>query len=314
MADNILYIPNLVPDSFVEKSPTELPQYLSKVLGDYRYWETIQPWDSHIPYFKKRQKSDTDWFQFESNFDPIGVNLLNCDGEVVIGLNLVNKRSNPYLPGYFVYEAGISYATVPEGYYVLQVEPATPGTSTLIGEPIHVKEKHEGTLLFEYRNSRFHEDVLFETGITFSFRVEGSLGKLLPGSKDQLYEDQKLNQTVLSSKPYNTWPLVIGGTYGVPDWVVEKLNYIFSCDEVRIDGKYYAKESDAKLEFNEEEQYPMRGVKITLREEIKRSSRAFSPTLDTNKRLIVVHNINSQAFGDLSNNAGNNIVVITDLE
>jgi hypothetical protein len=118
----------------------------------------------------------------------------------------------------------------------------------------------------EYRNSRYHEDVIFETGITFSFRVEGAFGFLNPFSADQIYNDQRYNSVVLSSRTYRNFPLSIGGSFGVPDWVIDKINLIFSCNDVKIDSKSYAKASDTKFSFNEEDNYPMRGLSFEVRE------------------------------------------------
>jgi hypothetical protein len=311
---NFLYIPKANPIKFYELNPVELPQYISRKMGVYPFIDTVQPWEEKRQYFQKWQTSDITPLQFTSNFDPISWTLYDCKNNAAIALSLVNKRDNPYQPGSYVYEAAMSYAGLDEGYYIHVLQPGSDPTYLLVSEPQWIKERHEGSMLQEYKNSKFHRDVLYETGIQFGFRTIASLGRLVPGSKDTLYEDQILDQTVLKSLPYDTWPLTIGGSWGVPDWEIQLQNEIWSCDQVKCDNVLYTKAAESNFEFVEQQDVPVRGLKIQIREQLNRASMVFSPGVDPNKRIIVVHNIKSAAFGDLSNNAGNNIVVITGLE
>lgn len=309
---NELILPLLNPVSFYEINPVELPQYLSHPFEDYPYRYTVKDWEEPVGYCQKYQKSDIINLQFISNFDPVSVAVIDVYDQVLISVNALQKLQNKYSPGSYAYEASISLASLPEGTYFLKI--SAGGAALLISEPILVKVIHANTLYLQYKNSRYHQEVIFETGIEFNFRVEGSLGHVDPSSRDQYYDDQRFNPTILSSKPFDNFPLVFGGSYGIPDWVIQKINYIFSCNNVRIDGKLYAKTSDTKFSLKEEDQYPLRGMEFTVRPGLNRGYKILNPDLDTNLQLIVVHNIDSRLFGDLSQQAGSNVIAITDLE
>lgn len=326
---NILYIPRINPVTFYEIMedgtvpglPFELPfdllvaqpaqpdKYLTKHYDDFAYRFTLQPWEEKVCYCQKMMKVDFTPLQFISNYDPIQVDLLDTDGRVIDSVGAVQKRQNKSMPTYYAYEATINWSLYPVGIYFLQL--TTAGMVTMISEPINLAVVWPNTLNFEYRNGRYHADVIFETGIRFSFRVEGNIGRILPGSNDQYYEDQKLNPTLISSKTFNAFKLSIGGTFGIPDYVIEKMNLIWSCNDVMIDGKSHAKSSDGKFTYNEESLYPMRGIEMEIREGINRTSKVVSNSFNTNKKLVVQYNISSRIFGGLGNDQ---TIVVTAFE
>lgn len=140
--------------------------------------------------------------------------------------------------------------------------------------------------------------------------MEGTIGRLQPGTRDTLYEDQPGNPTVLSSKPFRSFPISIGGARGVPDWVVDKINLIWSCNSVFVDGKSFAKAGDTKLDLREEKNYPMRGVLLTVREGINRQSKIVEPGLNPNLKLVQLIPIEGTVFGDVALGASSNIITI----
>lgn len=309
---NYIYIPILNPVHFRQIEPVQLPQYNSRQYGEYHFVDTIQPWEAPVRYAQKVQRTDILYFQFISNFDPIHLQVVDCRGTVKIEVTCIQKLQNIKMPGYYAYECAIAWSSLPDGRYFINI--VTGSTIELVSEPIELSETFENTLLFLYFHTRFHEDVIFETGIKFNLRVEGSFGRLTVGSKDQLYEDQKFNTTVLSSKPYTGFKLSIGGVRGFPDWCVEKMNYIWSCNNVFIDGVSYSKISEGAFSLKEEENYPMRAIEMEVRYGVNRGSFVHNPSLNTNNRLGVVYNIDySRVFGQIPSGS-NNIISITGTE
>jgi len=185
----------------------------------------------------------------------------------------------------------------------------------LVSEPLNILVSHPNTVFLEYKNSRYHGDVIFETGREFGLRVEGTIGvnSFTPGGKRQVYEDEKLNPTVLSAKPYRTFTLSIGGSSGVPDWMIDKLMWIWSCDNVLVDGKSYAM-TDESFDFKTEDGYPMRGVNIKIREGINRGSKILTASGNQDQKLIIGINIETKLFGDLSGSGSSNTVKIKVIE
>jgi hypothetical protein len=140
-------------------------------------------------------------------------------------------------------------------------------------------------------------------------------GKLKPGSRDTIWEDQPLNQTIIDSKNYRVWPYYFGGSFGIPDWILDKLSLIFGLDSTQVDGVFMTKaESNQEFEEKSFENYPLRGFVYPLRETYNRSSKAYDPNVNTNRKLILIGNIDTKLFGDISNYAESNQVPILEFE
>ncbi len=310
---NEIYIPFINPIKFVEEGLTNLPQYATKGFDDYVYNEQIKPWEQQKGYCQLFSQNDLIKLQFHASFSPMEVSLIDDNAEAAISLSANPLLRNTYNTNLFVYEVGVALSSVPVGCYRLKLQAGNPVQKVLISEPIHVIDDIANTILFEYNNSSYYGDVLFETGVVMSIRVAGGFGKYLPKSKDVLYEDQVLNQTILSSRPYRQFKLFVNDGEGIPGWMIEKLNWIMGCNNILIDGKPFAKADGANWEIKEEDGYPMAGYAIDVRESITRNSKIFSSTGNTNKKILLVGNIESKGFGNMSN-ATNNVIQITEYE
>lgn len=309
---NQLIIPKLNPIKFVRLNLPEVAKYRSRRLDDYRFEDLIRPWNNKIKYFQKWQTSDVVYLQFESNFDPINVDVVDRYGVVRETVNCIKVRANKYWPGYYVYQAAISWAAYAEGCYHLEI--VLPDR-VLISEPIKVAVNFKNTVLLEYSNSKYHGDIIFETKIRFQLRVEAREGFLNMGSNNTVYEDQKLNPTVLSSQAFEAFPYTYGGTRGIPDWMVRTIFLAYTCNDVMNDGKNFAKPADSKWTYKETERYQMRTMTAELREGINRGSVIVNPGVDPNKRLLVLFNIQSSAlFGIEGTDASSTVIRVTSTE
>lgn len=312
MANQII-IPDLNPIEWYEMTPAEVPQYISRPYGKYpfRTQNASRPWLNQVVYKQKWQTSDVTYLQFQSNFEPIRLDVIDCYDIARITQNSLQKRINKFLPGFYVYENTVSWATIIPGTYWMKL--VLPDR-VMISEPIEVKVTHPGTVLIEYRHSRYHENVIFETGIKFGFRVEGTIGFLKPGTVSTFYKDQKYNPYLLSSKKFRGWPFNIGGTRGNPDWVFDKITGIWTCNDVTIDGISYARTTDDDLEFKTEDRYLLRGAVMNIEEGINRGSKIVGVNVDPTKKLLVVYQIDGTVWGDTSSQAGSNLVPIISSE
>lgn len=293
-----------------------LPQYLTKHFDDYLLQQQLkdEPEVEQVGYCQKWQTSDTIKLQYESTYSPINISLIDHYGDVIITLAMTNKGANIYEPGKYIFEAEMSFAGLPEGCYFLKRECGSPVVDTCISEPISIKVKHKRSIYAEYSNSSFHGDVVFETGITFAARIPADLLYDSPGSERFTYTDQELNPTVLKSKPFRVFNFIVGNEYGVPKWVIDKLNWIFSCDTITLDGKPFSALDDFKIDQITEDGTWMTGANILLREGINRSSIIRSTTINTNKKLVLVYNIESKIFGTLNAGGSNNTTPIKAIE
>lgn len=320
MANNQIYLPELNPVLFYETTRANLSKYFTKFLGDFMFNERLYVWQQPSDYIQVWQVDDIINLQFESSFDPITVKLVDENGYAVITLVALNKIPNKYQPGTYCYEASMSLAGIATGYYYVQLELGASGPSQIImispcqyisADPI------ANTLLLEYYHSRYHNDVLFETGIKFQFRVHGNFGFLDKPRKDEIYTDEKWNTSLLNSKSVKQWPVNFGDEFGLPDEIINLLDNIWSCDTVTVDTKLLGIADGSKPEYNtvdDSAQYPKRGMKLILQEGINRNSKVVGVNLDPTKKLITSVIVDAKVFGDTSNQGSANTVPVYNIE
>lgn len=315
MAKNIIDIPLLNPVRFVPLGSTAI-----NFDSDW-YYNQIRSFETRIPYYQKWVFGDIVKLQVLSNFAPVTIDLIDCTGKSLNTYSFSDKPTTLINPGYTVYECTFSVPTVDEGvyYFLLNAGVASPvpGESTLerfISEPQLFSVNKENTILFEYKHHYNKFDVVFQTGILFGFRIEAIVGALDPQSKDTVWEDQPLNLRTIDSIPYRHFKLTIGDAYGVPDWVVDRMNRIMSCSTVLFDGRQYTKADGAKWESNQADFYPMRGWKIDVRETNNRYSLRAENNNSPAEQFAVVYNIETKAFGTFNGNPSNNIIQVTEVE
>jgi hypothetical protein len=261
----------LNPLKFIPYSATNTPKYLSKHMDDFFYYETIRPWQQRRQYYQPWMNTDRISLQFQSNLDPVKVSLIDVDERVYNSTTFSQLLYSFDDPTMFLYEGGIDLNPYGAGLYFVKVECGVIDSDgnfplTLISEPIEIASVHKDSLLLEYSHYEFYNDIVFETGFAPEIRIRATLRLKSLSSKDTFFEDQPLNMTMLQSRPYRIFQLLIGGAKGIPDYLADMLNRIFGCSNLLIDGKPFTKSDGAKMEDNSQDNYPMRGWAIDLRE------------------------------------------------
>lgn len=309
---NEIYLPISNPIKWMEVDPAELPQYLTKHFDDYWQKEQLRDWETQVYYKQKWQTSDAVYEQYESNFAAIQLDVLDCSGVSVLTLPATQVRENLNLPGFYIYELTLSWAAFDPGTYYLKLT-LGDGTTVMVSEPQEIAETWPNTILFEYYNSTFHGDVVYETGIQFGLRCEAFINRLEPGNERTAYRDQKQNPTILKSVPFRGFKLEIGHFTGIPDWMIDKLNWVWSCDNVLCDGKSFAVAEGGQFEETEVEKiYPFRMWTLPIQEGVNRYSKIVNPELNPNKKIIIAGLIDATIFGDLTD-VGSNLVPIENI-
>ena len=143
--------------------------------------------------------------------------------------------------------SAIDWPRLPIGSYILQFRIAQY-SRIIAWAPFCIVSELPDSVLFTYTNYRDDFDTVFDTEI--DYRVEAVW---LPADAAFLvnaenFRDQNGITHQLSATPYETRSLTIGGgmsAFGVPDWVGRKINNIFSCSSVFIDGEQYARSEGA---------------------------------------------------------------------
>jgi microcystin-dependent protein len=204
-------------------------------------------------YAQKYETGDTVKLQMLSDFIPtLNVKDL-ATSRTVSSISYTTPSNSIVGQTYTLYEFEIDWATIGIGTYYLELFYTDSGTQTWQSEAISVALKWPDTILFEYNNSENQFTVLFNTGIVFNLRVEGTIAEYTPEFDDVIYNDQLKNTTKLNAVPYRTFNLYVANARGIPQWMADKVNWVFGCDQIKIDGVYYQNTSGAKWEVNRNE-------------------------------------------------------------
>lgn len=315
MANN-LYIPELNPILLFEVDRSNIGAYFTKHFEKYPFAERLYDWQQPEDYVQVWQTTDIIYMQFESTFDPIIVELVDEEGASVITLPALIGLPNKFLENTYSFEVSMSLGSVTTGCYKLKVTAGSGETQKIFlsGCQYISETQLENTILFEYWNSRFHKDVVFETGIQFQKRIPGHFGFLDKQRKDEVYRDERYNPTLLGSKSSKQWTIYHGDEYGLPDDEINFIDEMWSCDNVLVDGKPFGIADGGKLEYITIEDYPKRGLSLKIEEGINRNSRLYELGTDTTKKLATTIIVDAAVFGDTSNQGSSNTVPVFNIQ
>lgn len=308
---NRLYQPLLNVIKFQELSPVLIPQYISKHLDQWIFEQTVREWEAPTVFKQLWGINDSVRLQFESNYQPIVLKLFTCDGTEKYSQNLEQRQQNEFNPDFYLRHGEIDLITfVPGDYYFTLTAGGTP--LSLVSEPFKVSENIDKTLYFQFSHHETKGGIRFNSPFSPEIRIPGYLKYNDTGSKDVLYEDEPLNEQLISSTPYRIWDLFIGGEKGIPPYLADKVKRIMGCSSVRIDGKYYTKNESSKWEKFEEADYPMQGWKIEVREKYNRDSLIYENDVEIMGIAAAGLIVNTKGFG-MNDNSGDDYLEIDSL-
>jgi hypothetical protein len=287
-------IPYINPIKFYKKGFTPQAQFNSKHLNDVPFEEQLYLWQQKVIFKQPWQLNDSIRLQFRSELGPVVWKLYTSDGALKDQDNLDQVLQNADNPGEYVYQADIALSIYDPGCYYLEVE--FGDDLTIFSETLEFSNLIENSLLLQYKHSSYREEVMFETGVDFMIRIYARMIFKTPASKDVVYEDQELNETMVDSKSYHLWELQLSDERGIPDWLIIILNGILGCDYLLADGRFYTKSEGSKLEESKIDNYAMRGWKTELREQLNRRAEIFDTAGSTNQGHSLILNTDSKGF------------------
>lgn len=253
------------PIRFIDSNSSDAwPEiYHSKPFDLETYKESIFDFQTNRCFFQKFQTNDITRIQFLSDFIPV-IRIFNTTTGTQSGVPFFNMGISFPDFTFKVYEADIDFSLYGEGIIYLTIQYIDVTLKTWISEPIDVQEKWENTVLFEVRNDENAFSFVFDTGIVIKSRVEAIIDNFIPKADRIVYNDQTRNATLLSGIPFREFRLNIGGRAGISDWLIDKINRMFACNQVKIDGEYYTASEGAEWEPNRDEEYPLAGWRIPI--------------------------------------------------
>lgn len=307
-----LYYPILNPLQAVDVTPAQdTTVYATRHIDDFLYSDQIYRFQNKIPFLQPFVSKDPLRIQVESNYAPIRMDLEDQYGRIQTGFSvtMTQARANKYQPGFYVYEANISLQGLGCGPWRYRITPAGDVTKQLKTEWFQIINDPYGTIAIDYYNSSYHGDVIFETGIQFRLRVPGFIVYNDPGTKLVAYENQPLNQTIVSARKFRQATFFLGDGSGVPPWMMDKVAASYTCDNWSLDLKPFAI-VDGKVTVNNDPDMLLAGYNFNIREGLNRQSKIVSGDQDPNKKITIIYNIDGRLFSDVSANAGETVIQI----
>lgn len=191
-------------------------------------------------------QSDQGQIQVISDFVPT-CGLYKCNNAFVKDIPMV-AIDPPILGVSFIcYNGEVDFSDVAPGRYYCKItytdelsNPRDWRTTALNAQVFH-----DGTQRFDVSNTANDKGAVFVNGDltlqVIQFRVASILRLPLVKSDAQDYEDQYNELTQETSIPFITFTQQIGGPVLLPFWVIEKINLLYSLNQVLIDGQPFAK-------------------------------------------------------------------------
>lgn len=307
-----LYISKHNPLQFVDMIPTQSTVlYATRHIDDFYFEDQVYKFQNRIPFFQYWINEDIIRLQFQSNYAPINLDLYDQFGRRKTGYSAVatQVRANKYLPGFYVYEATLSLLGLGAGPWRYILTPGNDLNKRQKSEWFTIIRNSDGTIRNDYFNSTYKDEVIYETGIKFSIRIPGYIEYMAPGNKVVVFEDQPLNQTVVSARSFANVNWHVGDGSGVPPWVIRKLNYAAGCDNFMIDSVLFSI-VDGKWDESGDPDTMLKGFTIGLREKLNRASKIVTSEGNPHMKIVAISNIDGRLFSDVSANAGETVIQI----
>jgi len=245
-----LYIPNINPIRVFAKDGG-------------KYWKDgIKPYFYGPDFCQKWQWEDKLVFQCRVDTAEVDtVNLIfyiqDADGIVIHTQNMSKVATNVH--GCDWYHIGEIWSelipTLNDGVYQVKIEYTYNDDliGTYLSEPQYICTFQDDTVKFTVNHSSNEFYFLFldpETGLKLTdieMRVEAGIppNSYSPSSISETFTDQLANNELVASIPFDAYKLEV---QQCPNYIINKLNYLFSCDSVVIDGVGFSKANGAKFE------------------------------------------------------------------
>lgn len=301
----------LNPLNLVDKNRELLPNYNWRQFDAFMSNEQIvTPYETYKCYKQIWQTNDILKLQFKSDFSPIRLQLKDSKGLAVLSQEMSLLRT---IGTDLYFEDQIAFDFIAPGTYTLEVLGGDPAIITLVSEPFQLAENWPYSILINYSNA-FNNNILWETGITMNFRVNGVIPFDSAASVRTVYVDQPGSEKTVKGIPYRLFNFYVGNNGGIPAWVVDKLEEIFDQTEVFLDGKGFAPVGDAKFQTTKVERYPWAQWNIQLRETNNTRMKRFEPTGLQEKKVVIDYIIDTKLFGPEYGSANDNSITINSID
>jgi hypothetical protein len=251
------------------KTPKVNPVRFFQVGKDQEWTNSLPWWEYKTNYFQKWRETDTLCFQIlYDNYPPAqinykAVNVVTGVIEYEVDFNQI-IAGTPYKFGeYFVGQynqpiLGPALWTENKLIQILLTIPSAEGNIYFKSDyqyiyiTAHSDEVIDNTILIQAWYDLNDKDFIFTNANSGKpmIRIEGGFPSdgFNPGGKFTVFQDQDYRPEMLSGSIFNTERLVIGTAFGIPNWMVDKINRLITMDNLLVDGVEYVRNEGGKLE------------------------------------------------------------------
>lgn len=232
-----------------------------------------------------------DFVQVYCTSDIIMIELIHDHNETVPGLELYECATDelvsrlkwkPYKVNDDKICSIVELTGMEEGVFRFRIGSLESGPVRIRGD-----DETDGTVLLQYayKDNRMREDVVsrfFGMLRYFEFRLQGGFkdnGWTFHVDNEQ-FLSQSSDPVELSATDYTDKVLTIGSSSGVPAWVAELVNIIFSCPAVFVDGERHTRAGDSSPEIAGSTDFEKNVYTMMLRE-----ANFIDPVLERRLRL-----------------------------
>lgn len=304
----------LNPLNFVDKSRELLPNYQFKHFDAWHETEQRLAFQQGGCFYQKWQKNDTIRLQVKTDMSPAVVKLKNNIGaevfsEVMTSAAVVNG---------ITYRQSALALDAYDGYYKIELHVGDGAAKVMLeSNTFYVRQSWPGTLLHEYSND-FNNEILWETDIYFTLRVDGVIADFTPGSQRTTYIDQPQAAKTVKGNAFRQFKVFYGNVNnkkqaGLPDWMADKLEEIYIQNNLDIDGKGFAAVPGAKLTPKRIPGYLYAPWEMEVQESLNRRVKRFDSTGLLEQKVAIDYVVEGALFGPIAGPANTNEYTINEL-
>jgi len=270
----------------------------------------IKIFERKVYYKQKWKRAYTTKLQITTTIEPDDLKLIDVNRTVIKSFPWTiaavgSGGENAWECTFDVTDAGV----VPDGvYYLYQKNELLSVKFEAISEPIFIKADHRNVRVLKYKNSDNDFGVIWTTGIQMLFMCECDIMDFEPQRERNSMADQVHNVKTLSAYPWRSFKFYVGEARGVAPYIIDILNRIWCCNNVKFEDLQYETMEGSKWDTNRQKGFPLMGGSLEVTPARNLSSLQFIDVDPIAPGIITAYNIDQGFFGTA------NVVHITELE
>lgn len=251
-------------------------------------------------YQQKWVKTDTTMLQCESSIYPEDMQLIQVNNNIITVVKTFEWDKVFEGINYSIFETVFDVTDVPNGIYFLVSKVIFEDAINwaFMSEPIAINTEWKKTLKLKYKNSFNKDDIAWTTGLEMLFRCEMDINDYEPDSLRTSYINQVQDARLLDGTPGMQASILIGDTPGVPYYIIDILDAIFTNDFTELEGiRIVAKPGEQIKVTRGPRQYRMVGGSLTVKPYYNKRSNQFNDDTELTNAIVTAYNIETGFFG-----------------